>query len=165
MGSRIGYCVKDKEGRSPIFRKQWASSIKEAVINMWNNLGGIVDDGCQAIRSDLSKERGFASLCYSIYQPPFNSIEPDSNCDIGDNGLIEIDISNYKNWIIYHIEIGNYDELRRKYKDFEKNYKKYKTKVNWTKECKKTKIAQMNEKGFKWLITDKTRAKLGEGLC
>jgi len=145
MGSRIGFCVRDANKRSGILRQQWASSIKEGTEKMWTTLGGNPGDGGQAIRHDLDISRGFAALVYSIYQPPFNSIQDSTLCDIANNGLIEIDISDYKDWKIYHIKIG--------WKGEEEG-----------KEEKKTLIATMNKDGFKWVVSDKARENMGEGL-
>ena len=58
--------------------------------------------------------------------------------------LVEIDISDYKNWKINHIAIG--------WRDDEEG-----------KEMEKTEIAIMNGK-FEWTITKTQRDKLGEGL-
>jgi hypothetical protein len=144
MGSRIGYRAKSKEGVSPLLRKQWMSSIEEGVTKTWKTLTGgmAVDDGMCALRSDLSWHRTFAVMVNSFYSPPFDEICDKTNCDISDNGLIEVDITNYKNW-----EINHYD-------------------VNWDDGTlsKKKKIATMTAKGFKWVITPKQRENLGEGL-
>lgn len=143
MGSRIGFCTEDKsKERSPIFRQQWKCSIEEAVSQMWKTLGGKPDDGGQAIRDDLENGRAFAALVRSIYTPPFESIQLTTNCDISDNGLITIDITDYKHWIVYHEE------------------------VEWEtgKTFDKQPIAEMSINGFKWLITEEARHLLGEGL-
>jgi len=144
MGSRVGYRVRDKSGISPVFRKQWMTSIRGAVDKTWKNLldGKSIDDGSQAIRDDLSWHRVFACLVYSIYEPPFQEVCPGVNCDISDNGLIEVDINHYKYWKIYHIEI-----------DFDSS-----------SEGEKTLIAEMKDGKFKWLLSDEELSEFGEGL-
>ena len=145
MGSRIGYCVKSERGRSPILRKQWAGSTEYGVTDMWKTLGGNPGGGGQAIRADLDIGRGFAAMVSVFYDPPFNSVQMDTNCDISDNGLIEVDITLYDKWKVYHIEIG--------WDDGEEG-----------KEGKKTLIAEMNIRGFEWKITPSMRERIGEGL-
>lgn len=145
MGSRIGYRVKHDTEHSDILRKQWVGSLKEGVYKMWTTLGGTPGDGGQAIRHDLDIGRGFAAMVVSFYEPPFNSIEKDTRCDIADNGLIEVDISDYQAWKVYHIGIGYLGE-------------------DDGKEGKRTQIATMDKLGFTWIIDDKQRKKLGEGL-
>ena len=119
MGERIGYCVRDPNGRSPIFRKQWMIEPETVVKLTWDKLLTTmsfegdefkevkrnVGDGSIALREDLTKSRAFAALVNTIYSPPFDSIHTDINCDINDHGLIEIDVSEYNNWKIYHIPI------------------------------------------------------------
>jgi hypothetical protein len=143
MGSRIGYCVEDSKGRSHILRKQWMSSIEDGVNVMWHMLGGKPDDGSQAIRNDLDIGRGFAACVVSFYSPPFDSIEKNTNCDISDNGLIVIDIKDFKSWEIYHI------------------------KIRWEdgKEDRTTLIATKTEDGFTWKVSESKRQDIGEGLC
>lgn len=149
MGSRIGFCVektyKDITQRSPIYRQQWAGSIPEIVESTWKTLsnGLPVDDGMQAIRSDLNTGRTIAALVYANYEPPFESIAIDVNCDISDNGLVIIDITNYKNWEVNHVDI-----------DFEKE------------ELKETKqiIGKIQDGKFEWSINAEDRSYLGEGL-
>ena len=143
MGSRIGYCVRDKTERSPIFRKQWSSSISKGVEGMWIRLSDNkgLGDGGQAIRDDLDWGRAFASLVVSFWDRCFNSIESGTNCDISDNGLIEIDITNFKEWKIYHIKVDWDDGI----------------------EGSKILIAEMNGV-FTWLIGEGERELIGEGL-
>jgi uncharacterized protein YjbK len=72
-------------------------------------------------------------------------VEFSTNCDISDNGLIEIDISKFDDWKIYQIEIA-YEEAEQ------------------GKEKARTLIAQMSAKGFKWLKSAEELAGIGEGL-
>jgi len=143
VGSRIGYCVRKANKRSQIFRKQWKQSISFVVQNMWDLLSLKKKElgGMQAIRDDLGIERAFAALVVSAYTPPFDSIEEDTGCDITDNGLITIDISDYKDWKIYHSDVDFYGEL-----------------VN------ETLIAKISVNGFRWLVSQKELSSLGEGL-
>lgn len=162
MGSRIGYCVVSNGERSPIFRMQWKTSIEELVKDTWKMLltrrkynweksnpfegyeQGKINDGDVAIRDDLDQGRAFAAMVRVGYEPPFHSIQSSIWCDINDNGLIEVDVTNYKKWTIRHIDI---------------HYKK-----DGDKEGKITRIATMSEDGFKWLISQDTKDNLGEGL-
>ena len=107
VGERIGFCVRDETGRSQIFRQQWMTEPETAVMNTWNTLGGTtsIGSGGQALRADLDIGRAFAALVYSNYLPPFNSIQDTINCDINDHGLVEIDITQWDSWKIYHIPI------------------------------------------------------------
>jgi hypothetical protein len=126
MGERIGFRIKDGDKTSQIYRQQWMSDPNEVVTKTWNTLLskrkynwkakpltfkielGKVDDGDIAIRQDLDIGRAFAALVYSNYEPPFESIRDTIQCDINDHGLITIDITNYKNWVITQTDI-NYD--------------------------------------------------------
>jgi hypothetical protein len=123
MGERIGFRIKDGDKTSQIYRQQWMSDPNEVVTKTWNTLLskkkynweaepltfkielGKVDDGDVALRTDLDIGRAFAALVYSNYNPPFESIQEDIQCDINDHGLITIDITNYKNWVITQTEI------------------------------------------------------------
>ena len=105
MGERIGYRTRDKNGTSQIIRKQWMKNVKDVVTDTWNTLGGNPDNGWQAIRNDLENDRAFAALVVSVYDPPFDSIHENTDCDISDHGLVEIDVTNYKDWKIYHIPV------------------------------------------------------------
>lgn len=153
MGERIGFRVKDKNGVSAIFRQQFMSAPQEVVENTWNTLlshktfvdkdysklqlvHGKVGDGMLALRNDLDIGRAFAALVYSNYEPPFNSIESDVNCDITDHGLVEIDVSDYKHWKVYHYEV-----------DWHDNFDVPST----LDEDSKTLYAEMTEKGYKQL--------------
>jgi len=165
MGSRIGFRFKQGITKSQILRQQWRCDIQEAVTKTWDTLGGEhVSQGSFALRDDLDIGRAFACFVYCNYQAPFNSIEKDSDCDIVDNGLIEINIDDYKHWDIFHIEIGNWNELSRTFKDFCKDSGKYQEKIKWHGEYKKTKIAEMTPDGFKWVLNEKMLGELGEGL-
>ena len=105
MGERIGYRTRDKNGTSQIIRKQWMKNVQEVVTETWNTLGGNPDNGMQAIRNDLENDRAFAALVSVVYDPPFDSIHDNVQCDISDHGLVEIDVTDYKNWNIYHYEV------------------------------------------------------------
>lgn len=156
MGSRIGYRIsqkvkykengkeKEKVEVSQILRKQWATSIVELTENTWKTLLGNkkINDGSIALRHDLNIGRTCAAMVFRNYEPPFHSLESTTNCDIGDNGLIEIDITKYDSWVIYHY------------------------KVDWETGTlgRKHKIAKMDIGGFEWLISDGTRENIGEGL-
>lgn len=133
-----------ENGVSPLLRKQWITSIEELVTKMWETLSqkNKADNGSQAIRFDLDWDRAFASMIFVGYEPPFNSIHMELNCDISDNGLIEVDIRDYKNWKIYHYDIDH--------------------EYSWPKN--KALIAEMNSKGFKWHLTEDERKEKGEGL-
>lgn len=111
MGERIGYRIRDKDGVSDILRKQWMEDPRLVTQNTWDMLlnGDKVGSGMCALRDDLEIGRGFAALVASNYNAPFDSIEKDIHCDISDHGLIEIDVSQYDNWKIYHIPV-NWDE-------------------------------------------------------
>ena len=145
MGSRVGFRIRDKDGVSQILRQQWRGSIPKGIEKMWNLLGGKPGNGGQALRDDLDKSRGFAAMVVAYYDPPFNSIEEDTKCDITDNGLIEIDISNWCLWKIYHYNVGWETDSVGELSD-------------------KTEIATMSENGFIWSINETERDKLGEGL-
>lgn len=120
MGNRAGYCIRDKDGRSPILRQQWMTDPAIFTVNTWavlstghkldenNNLKNVImkpDDGSCALRDDLDWTRAFAALVYCTYQAPFDSIHNDIHCDINNNGLFEIDIRDYKHWKVYNIRI------------------------------------------------------------
>lgn len=144
MGSRIGYSARYRGEDSPILRKQWKTSIKEAVCRTWQILldGHDVGHGLCALRDDLAEDRAFAALCCAVYEPPFDSIHKDANCDISDNGLIVIDVTQFQNWKIYQHEVN-----------FETGEVGH-----------PTLIAVMSEYGFKWVVSDKEREEIGEGL-
>ena len=110
MGSRIGYRVICNKNQSDILRQQWATGIEEGIQKMWNLLadGRKVYDGSKAIRDDLDIARGFASLVVAFYHAPFDSIEKDEDCDIDDNGLIVVDISQFDRWRIIHTPSGTH---------------------------------------------------------
>jgi hypothetical protein len=141
MGSRIGFRVIQKEDKSQIFRQQWNGGVEETIRNTWLTLsaGKTLLDGMQAIRDDLDIGRAFCALIASNYHAPFESIEKDTKCDISDNGLIEIDINDFKEWKVFHYRVdwssGNLSE--------------------------KTHVAKMSSKGFKWFVNPQ---KYGEGL-
>jgi len=103
MGSRIGYRVRDKNGVSPIFRKQWARGTTEGLEKMMAFLDGGAGpgSGMGALRSDLDRHQAFAAMVVALYEPPFDSIEDDPACDIADNGLLEVDISRWDKWMVY----------------------------------------------------------------
>ena len=134
MGERIGYRTRDKYGISQIIRKQWMKNVQEVVTGTWNTLGGNPDNGMQAIRQDLGNDRAFAALVSNVYDPPFDSIHEDVNCDIVDHGLVEIDVTDYKNWQVYHYEIDWHNDF---------------SKPSTLDEKSKTLYATMNGKGFK----------------
>ncbi|WP_309400026.1 hypothetical protein [Cerasicoccus maritimus] len=121
------------------------SSIQTLVVDMWNALGGKPDNGAQAIRGDLGFDRAFAAMVGVGYHAPFNSIEKDTRCDISDNGLIEVDISQFDTWKIYHIEIGWLGD-------------------DDGKEGMRTLIGEMSIDGFSWEISERELDNLGEGL-
>lgn len=108
MGDRAGYRFVSKKEVSPIYRVQWMKSINGVVQNTWDTLcdGKPIDDGSCALRTDLGIGRAFAACIYSNYTPPFESIENITDCDISDEGLFEIDISNYKKWVVYHYDVS-----------------------------------------------------------
>ncbi len=108
MGERIGYRIRDKDGVSDILRKQWMEDPTIVTVRTWETLlaGEKVGSGMCALRDDLDTGRGFAALVYSNYNAPFDSIEKNVHCDITDHGLIEIDVSKYDNWKIFHIPIS-----------------------------------------------------------
>lgn len=141
MGSRIGFRVIQKDEKSQVFRQQWNGGVEKTIIKTWEALiaGKTLLDGMQAIRDDLDIGRAFCALVASNYQPPFESIEKDTHCDISDNGLIEIDISNFKEWKIFHY------------------------KVDWETGVlsDKTHVADMSINGFAWLVNPE---EYGEGL-
>ncbi len=150
MGERIGFRVKDKDGVSAIFRQQFMSAPQEVVENTWNTLLSTrrftdkdythleqvilkVGDGSVALREDLDISRAFAALVYSNYEPPFNSIEQNIHCDINDHGLVEIDISDYKHWKVFHYDIDYHADADPS---------------NELNENSKVLYAEMTEKGF-----------------
>lgn len=120
-----------------------------------------------AIRDDLNRSRGFAGLVATIYSAPYDSIHENTNCDIADNGLIEIDISDFNHWKIYHYEVGNWSKIMQKYSEFPFcGQPPDKSELSWSVLSEdKTLIAEMSKKGFKWLISQEERENLGEGLC
>tara|TARA_R110002126_G_scaffold60705_4_gene157707 strand:- start:204 stop:704 length:501 start_codon:yes stop_codon:yes gene_type:complete len=165
MGSRIGYCVESNKKRSSILRSQNPlGSIQEIVEITWKNLltkreysddykthkfvQGNIDDGDIALRDDLDIDRAFASLVFSAYEPPFTSIHENTGCDIHNNGLIIIDCTDYKNWVIYQTDVVfNYDDSTEP-----------------PKTISKKKIARMDSLGFVWLKSKSQLEKIGEGL-
>lgn len=149
MGERIGFNIKEGNETSQIYRQQWMSDPRQVVTKTWNTLlttrryvngkykavKGKVDEGDVAIRSDLNIGRAFASLVYSNYQPPFESIQKNIQCDINDHGLITIDITDYKNWIITQTDIDY---------DFE---------TNTSSEGETKIIGYMTEKGYEEIVS------------
>ena len=146
MGERIGFRIKDENNMSQIYRQQWMSDPSVVVTNTWNTLltkkeygheiktvKGKVDDGDVALRGDLDIGRAFAALVYSNYEPPFESIRNTIQCDINDHGLITIDITDYKNWVITQTEIDY---------DYEKGSSEGETKI----------IGYMTERGYKEIV-------------
>lgn len=163
MGSRIGYCIEKESKRSGILRKQWMTSIKDGTEKMWFFMGGKPDSRMHPLRNDLDIGRGFFAMVNCFGDSNFNSIEEDTHCDISDNGLITINIDDYKNWKVYHTEIGDfYSNKNEKLRAKGENDIKY----DWDKELKETKrlIATMNVEGFKWEISEEELNELGEGL-
>lgn len=67
--------------------------------------------GFGALREDLDRSRAFAALVVAFYKPPFDSIHDDVNCDIHDNGLLEVDIRRWDKWMVYLHPIA-WDEVR-----------------------------------------------------
>jgi hypothetical protein len=116
--------------------KTWNTLLtkKDYVNGKFKTVKGKVDDGDVALRGDLDIGRAFAALIYSNYEPPFESIRNTIQCDINDHGLITIDITNYKNWVITQTDI-NYD--------FESNVSSEgETKI----------IGYMTERGYKEIV-------------
>ena len=146
MGSRGGFRTKDKSGKfSQILRQQRIGLVEEGVTEMWWLLGGKPGDGGQAIRDDLDNGRAFAALVASFYKQPFNSIEDSTLCDISDNGLFTVDVSDFAKWKIIHTEIGWQGE-----DDGKQGTEKL--------------IATMSADGFEWVISDEERENTGEGI-
>jgi len=165
MGSRIGYCVESNKKRSSILRSQNPLGSIEVMVkktwdtllskreysdnyNTWKYVQGNIDDGNVALRDDLDIDRAFASLVYSNYEPPFTSIHENTGCDIHNNGLIIIDCTDYKNWVIYQTDVVfNYDDSTEP-----------------PKTISKKKIARMDSLGFVWWKSKSQLEKIGEGL-
>ena len=148
MGSRAGYMTQDKNGYSQIFRKQWACSIEELVTKMWATLseGKEPGNGSQAIRNDLNNGRAFAALVICAYDKPFDSVEVDTHCDISDNGLFTIDVSDWKNWKVYNNSIGWEESEEGKLGE-------------------SVLLAMMDsENGFQWVVDEEQRKEIGEGI-
>ena len=147
MGERVGFNIKQGNETSLIYRQQWMEDPKIVVSKTWDTLltrqkyvdgkfqtvKGEVDQGDVALRGDLDIGRAFAALVYSNYEPPFESIEKDIHCDINDHGLVTIDISDYKNWVITQTEIDY---------DYESGSSEGETKI----------IGYMTEKGYKEIV-------------
>jgi hypothetical protein len=150
MGSRIGWRVIKGEEKSDILRQQWKSSLSKGLEGMWANLsdGKPVGDGSGAIRDDLDCSRAFAALVAAVYSKPYNSIEKDINCDIDNNGLVEIDIEDFKCWKVYIQDLGVQTQIG----DWD-----------WGALGQRHLVAQMSPKGFEYLKTDEEMDKIGEG--
>lgn len=147
MGERIGFNIKVGSDKSQIYRQHWMRNPVLVVTKTWDTLlttkryvngkfkkvKGEVDGGNVALRGDLDIGRAFAALVYSNYEPPFESIEKDIHCDINDHGLVTIDISDYKNWVITQTEIDY---------DYESGSSEGETKV----------IGYMTEKGYEEIV-------------
>jgi len=135
MGSRVSYCVKDEKGREPIyFRQQWMSSIEQMCIDMKRHLG-------QFFRFDMGAGRALNAMIVT------NGGDSDNISsriwDSADNGLIEVDVSQFDKWIITHYDIDWETQIPEK---------------------KGIKIAEFDKNGFHWVIDENKRKSLGEGL-
>ncbi|MHA1368216.1 MAG: hypothetical protein ACTSRA_00685 [Promethearchaeota archaeon] len=124
MGERAAYRVRDGLAFSHMMRKQWyqggdkesLKSLIERVICTLN--GGALGVGSMifgsALRPDLDIRRLTAAMYNVLYDPPFDSIEYDYNCDIRDHGLFELEILEWNVWAINHYDIQTDDIYDKK---------------------------------------------------
>ena len=112
MGERAGYRIKGKEGTSPILRKQWFVGDDEKTLHIFIHEvaqtlcdGGQIDSGMCALRHDLDVGRLSLAVYHVLYSPPFDSMEFDTNCDISDHGLYEIELVKWNHWKLNHYTI------------------------------------------------------------
>lgn len=113
MSNNVGYRISQGPIVSDTIRKQWkVYSTEQLVINVarslitYNGKRADIGDGMIALRPDLNIGRLTSALFHAVYEPPFDSIEfyPEK-CDIMDNGLYEIELSEWFHWIVWHYDI------------------------------------------------------------
>ncbi len=120
MGERAGYRCRQGEEVSPIFRKQWfigdgdeelkgfvtAVAGKLMETTRFDGSEPCIADGDVALRDDLWIGRLFPAMLSVLYDPPFDSVETTTNCDISDHGLFEIELWRWNLWSLNHYDVG-----------------------------------------------------------
>jgi hypothetical protein len=111
MGERAGYRVRVGKEISPLLRKQWfvgderdtiRKLMKKVSITLSKTFGdktAVANDGGIALRSDLDIGRLTMAFFDVLYDPPFDSLEFGTNCDISDHGIYELEMIKWDKWI------------------------------------------------------------------
>ena len=153
MGERAGYRVREKDKVSPILRKQWYIGDDEEVITEliteiaktlskgYDKELRDINDGMSALRNDLDIGRLTMAFYSLLYNPPFDSMEFDTDCDIYDHGLYELELIKWNHWKFWNIHIAFAIDYNEKLKDM-------------PEELKKSYDEQLKKDGTKYLLAE-----------